>query len=117
MNFTYEQLREKFEKNKMKAKKPKAIKKAIAAYLIQESSVSNPKTARQISNALNIPIQTIINMLWNAEVYARILGYEFFCTNKEFYNDYNSITNPSDMIRLKSNKNVYWAEKMKSYLF
>ena len=47
MNFTYEELRRMFENGKVEAKK------SIAAYLIQESSVSNPKTAKQISDALN----------------------------------------------------------------
>lgn len=106
MNFTYEELRRMFENGKVEAKK------SIAAYLIQESSVTNPKTAKQISDALNIPVQSIINMFWDAEYYAKALGYRFSTQHKTFYNDYVSVNDPSDMVRLKSSKNVYWAQKM-----
>ena len=106
MNFTYEELRRMFENGKMEAKK------SIAAYLIQESSASNPKTAKQISDALNIPVQSVINMYRGAEFYASILGYRLNSRSKDFYNDYVSVNDPSDMVRLKSSKNVYWAQKM-----
>ena len=78
MNFTYEELRRMFENGKVEAKK------SIAAYLIQESSVSNPKTAKQISDALNIPVQSVINMYRDAESYARALGYRFGCSIRLF---------------------------------
>ena len=106
MNFTYDELRKMFENGKVEAKK------SIAAYLVQESSATNPKTARQISDALNIPIQSVVNMFWEANRYATVLGYRLLAQQKDFYSDYVNVKDPSDMVKLKSTKKVYWAEKM-----
>lgn len=105
--YSYTELKTMFENGKVEAKQQ------VVALLVQ---AVEPLTAKQLADALNLPVMTISNWLVNSHEIEKYLNelnrnLRLRCNVKYFGTTYVNPENPSDTVTIKKKNNIYWVEK------
>lgn len=106
--YSYTELKAMFEVSKIEAKQQ------VVALLVQ---AVEPLTAKQLADALNLPVMTISNWLATTdeiEKYVRELNRNLLLRKsvKYYSTTYVNPADPSDTVTIKKKNNIYWVEKI-----
>lgn len=106
--YSYTELKEMFEISKIETKQQ------VVALLVQ---AVEPLTAKQLAEALNLPVMTVSNWLVNSgeiEKYIYKLNKNFHLRKdvKYYSTEYVNPADPSDTVTIRKKNNIYWVESI-----